>query len=197
MYSNNPAVRTRYRDFAIRVREAAREAERAQAALARVFAEAADYGMEEIAELNSPSSREAELPMRALAAELGAAANMSDRTVQRRMNDALTLAERFPATFDAWEDCRVSTGHVRIIMENGLPITDPDARASFEAEALVRAEETTPGRLGSSLARLAESDNSWWPDRRSVQAGSYSLSTKGGCYEDRLNRASEKTRRFL
>jgi hypothetical protein len=82
---------------------------------------------------------------------------MSDRTVQRRMNDAVTLAEKFPATFDAWERGRVSTGHVHTIMEHGLPITDPAARALFETEALLRAEETTPGRLGASLARLAES----------------------------------------
>ena len=180
MHSNNPEVRTRYRDFAIRVREAAREAERGQAALARVFAEAADYGMEEIAELNSPSSREAELPMRALAAELGAAANMSDRTVQRRMNDALTLAERFPATFDAWEDGRVSTGHMRAIMEHGLPITDPDARALFEAEALMRAEETTPGRLGSSLARLAES----LQPRTLTERHQEARASRGACVRD-------------
>ena len=157
MYSNTRAVNTRARDLAIRAREAVREAERAQAAVARVFAEAADYGMQQIAQLNSPSSRVAGLPMRALAAELGAATRMSDRTVQRRMNDAATLAQMFPATFDAWEDGTISSGHVNTIMEHGLPITDPDNRALFETEALMRAEETTPGRLGAALARRAES----------------------------------------
>ncbi len=132
-------------------------AEQGQAALARIFAEAAAEGMHRVAELASPSSREAELPFRSLAAELGAATNMSDRTVQRRMNDAAVLEESFPATFDAWDEGRVSGGHVAVIMEHGLPLTDPDARAVFEREALVRAEGTTPGRLGASLARLAES----------------------------------------
>ena len=78
----------------------------AEAAMARVFAKAARVGMQRVAELPSPTSREAELPFRALAAELGAAANMSDRTVQRRMNDAAVLEESFPATFAAWDEGR-------------------------------------------------------------------------------------------
>ncbi|WP_458040639.1 MULTISPECIES: DUF222 domain-containing protein [Bacteria] len=146
-----------FRELALDIDEAREVVARAQAAEARVFARAAAVGMRRVAELDSPSSREAELPMRALAAELGAAARMSDRTVQRRMSDAATLTEKFPATFRAWDEGRVSTGHVAVIMEHGLPITDSDARALFETEALMRAEETTPGRLGSSLARLAES----------------------------------------
>ncbi|WP_396641988.1 DUF222 domain-containing protein [Microbacterium sp.] len=157
MYSMTRGVDAKHRDLADRGAEAARVAEQGQAALARIFAEAAAEGMHRVAELASPSSREAELPFRALAAELGAAMNMSDRTVQRRMNDAAVLEESFPATFNAWEEGRIARGHVAVIMEHGLPLTDPDARAEFEAEALIRAEGTTPGRLGASLARLAES----------------------------------------
>ena len=145
------------RDLAVRFAEASRVVARAQAAQARVLADAADLGMRRVAELVSMSSREAELPVRALAAELGVAANMSDRTVQRRMNDAAVLAEAFPATFDAWDAGRVSAGHVAVIMEHGLPLTDPVARSEFEAAALVRAEGTTSGRLGTALARLAGS----------------------------------------
>ncbi len=189
MHSNIRGGNTRARDLAIRVDKAARAAEQGQAALARVFAEAAQYGMEQIAELNSPSSREAELPMRSLAAELGAAARMSDRTVQRRMNDAATLAEKFPATFDAWEQGRVSTGHVNTIMEHGLPITDPDNRALFETEALLRAEETTPGRLGSSLARLAESLQPQTMTERHQEA----RASRGACVRDIGDGTSEFT----
>ena len=145
------------RDLAVRFAEASRTVARAQAAQARVLADAADLGLQRVAELVSTSSREAELPLRALAAELGAAANMSDRTVQRRMNDAAVLAEAFPATFEAWDAGCVSAGHVVVIVEHGLPLTDVGARAEFEREALIRAEGTTPGRLGSALARLAES----------------------------------------
>ena len=157
MHSITHRVDAKHRDLADRCNAAVRVAEQGQAALARVFAEAAAEGMQRVAELASPSSREAELPFRSLAAELGAATNMSDRTVQRRMNDAAMLEESFPATFDAWEEGRIAGTHVAVIMEHGLPLTDPDVRAVFEAEAILRAEETTPGRLRSSLARLAES----------------------------------------
>ena len=157
MHSIIRDVDTEFRELAHDIDEARAAVAQAQAAEARVFARAAAVGARRVAALGSPSSREAELPLRALAAELGAAARMSDRTVQRHMNDAAILTEKFPATFNAWEQGRVSTGHVRTIMEHGLPLTDPDARALFETEALLRAEETTPGRLGASLARLAES----------------------------------------
>ncbi len=157
MYSNLCDVDTEARDLAVRFAEASRAVARAQAAQARVLADAADLGMRRVADLGSVSSREAELPVRALAAELAVAACMSDRTVQRRMNDAAVLAESFPATFEAWDDGRIGSGHVGVIMEHGLPLTDADARAVFEREALVRAEGTTPGRLGPALARLAES----------------------------------------
>ena len=157
MHSNDREVDARARDIARRCDEALRVAARSDAAVARIFAEAAELGLERVAELVSPSSREAELPFRALAAELGAAGRMSDRTVQRRMNDAMVLAESFPATFEAWDAGRISAGHVAVIREHGTPLTDPESRAVFEREALVRAEGTTPGRLGSSLARLAES----------------------------------------
>ncbi len=180
MHSKNRVVNTRSRDFAIRLTEAVRVAEQGQAAVARVFADAAEYGMEQIAQLAATSSRDAELPMRSLAAEMGAAARMSDRTVQRRMSDALTLAEKFPATFDAWEQGRVGTGHVHTIMEHGLPITDPEARALFETEALLRAEETTPGRLGSSLARLAES----LQPRTMTERHREARASRGACVRD-------------
>ena len=157
MHTNDRGVDAEARDLAVRFAEASRVVARAQAAQARVLADAADLGMRRVAELLSTSSREAELPVRALAAELGVAANMSDRTVQRRMNDAAVLAEAFPAAFDAWDAGRVSAGHVAVIVEHGLPLTGVEARAEFEAEALVRAEGTTPGRLGTALARLAGS----------------------------------------
>ena len=134
--------------------DARRANARTEAALARVFAKAAHVGARRVAELASPSSREAELPYRALAAELGAAMNMSDRTVQRRMNDAAVLDELFPATFEAWDEGRITGAHVAVIREHGLPLTDPEARGKFETEALIRAEGTTPGRLGAALARI-------------------------------------------
>jgi hypothetical protein len=144
------------RDLAVRFAEASEAVARAQAAQARVLADAADLASRRVTALGSTSSREAELPLRSLAAELATAGCMSDRTVQRRMSDAAILAESFPATFDAWDAGRVSAGHVAVILDHGVPLTDPGARAEFEREALARAEGATPGRLGSALARIAE-----------------------------------------
>ncbi|WP_100810128.1 HNH endonuclease signature motif containing protein [Microbacterium sp. BR1] len=180
MHSTVRGVDAEFGELALDLEQARVAVARAQAAEARVFARAAAVGARRVAELASPSSREAELPMRALAAELGAATRMSDRTVQRRMNDALTLSEKFPATFDAWEDGRISSGHVQTIVDHGLPITDPDARALFEAEALMRAEETTPGRLGASLARLAES----LQPRTLTERHQEARASRGACVRD-------------
>jgi hypothetical protein len=168
------------RELAMECVDAWRAMARAEAAVARVFAKAADVGARRVAELASPSSREAELPFRSLAAELAAATNMSDRTVQRRMNDAAMLAESFPGTFDAWESGVISGGHVAVIMEHGLPITDAAVRAVFEAEALARAEGTTPGRLGSSLARLAES----LQPRTLTERHQEARASRGACVRD-------------
>jgi len=132
MHSNHGDVETTgvdaiARELAVDGIDAWRANARTEAALARLFARAARVGARRVAEVASPSSREAELPFRALAAELGAAMNMSDRTVQRRMNDAAVLEESFPATFEAWDEGRIARGHVAVIREHGLPLTDPEA----------------------------------------------------------------------
>jgi hypothetical protein len=180
MYSILHEIDTEARDLAVELVEARARVAQAQAAEARVFARAADLGMRRASELGSSSSREAELPFRSLAAELGAAARISDRTVQRQMSDAAMLSEKFPATFDAWEDGRISSGHVHKIMEHGLPLTEPDTRARFEAEALTRAEGTTPGRLGSSLARLSES----LQPRTLTERHQEARASRGACVRD-------------
>ncbi|WP_409047371.1 DUF222 domain-containing protein [Microbacterium sp. HA-8] len=128
----------------------------AEAQAMSVLARAQAVGLERVAEIPRSAGREAELPLRALAAELGACARQPDRSVQRRMNDAHTLVTRFAASFEALAAGAVSVGHVRAIVEHGVKLTDPDIRAAFEIEALERAASTTPGRLGPQLARLVE-----------------------------------------
>lgn len=122
----------------------------------RVLAQASVVARERIDKLPSASSRESELPVRAIAAELAVRANESDRTVQRRMEEAHTVATKFAATLDALTEGRVAVAHVRVIVDHGSKIEDPSAREVFEAEAIARAETTTAGRLNASLARLVE-----------------------------------------
>jgi hypothetical protein len=128
----------------------------AEARVMAVLAEAQAVGLERVAEIPRTAGREAELPLRGLAAELGACARQPDRSVQRRMNDAHTLVNRFAATFEALAAGAVSVGHVRAIVEHGVKLGDPQVRGAFEVEALERAASTTPGRLGPQLARLVE-----------------------------------------
>jgi hypothetical protein len=71
----------------------------AEAQAMSVLARAQAVGLERVAEIPRSAGREAELPLRALAAELGACARQPDRSVQRRMNDAHTLVNRFAASF--------------------------------------------------------------------------------------------------
>jgi hypothetical protein len=94
------------------------------------------------------------LAYRSLAAELAMACRLSDRTFQTRIDHAETLVEQFPHTLAALEDRSISVGHARVIVECGLPISDPDSRAKYEAAVLERAAEVTPGRLRKH-ARLA------------------------------------------
>jgi hypothetical protein len=143
-------------ELAARYAAAVAAAASAEAHVMAVLAEAQAVGLERVAEIPRSAGREAELPLRALAAELGACARQPDRSVQRRMNDAHTLVNRFAATFEALAAGAVSVGHVRAIVEHGVKLSDPETRAGFEAEALERAASTTPGRLGPQLARLVE-----------------------------------------
>lgn len=122
----------------------------------RVLARAADVAFERAEALPRASARESELPLRAIAAELAVRANQSDRTVQRKMDEAHTIATKFAATLDALSEGRVAIGHVRVIVDHGSKIEDPAVREVFEAEAIARAESTTAGRLNASLARLVE-----------------------------------------
>ncbi|WP_425839833.1 DUF222 domain-containing protein [Microbacterium sp. PA5] len=96
-----------------------------------------------------------DVPLRSMAAQLGAALRVSDRTVQRQLSDAVVLTERFPGTWAALAAGEVSGAHVRVIVEAGLPIDDHEARAVFEEAALQVARRETPGRLRPAVRVLA------------------------------------------
>jgi len=100
-------------------------------------------------------SKVRDIPMRSMAAQIGAALRVSDRTVQRQLSDALVLTERFPATWAALAAGEVSRAHVRVIVEAGLPIEDDGARAVFQEAALEVARRETPGRLKPAARLLA------------------------------------------
>ncbi|MBN9189860.1 MAG: DUF222 domain-containing protein, partial [Microbacterium sp.] len=97
--------------------------------------------------------RGSDLPVRSLAAEVGAALRVSDRSVQRQLTDAVALTERFPATFAALAAGRISRAHANVIMDAGCHLADPELRAAYEASVLPYAESESASRL-RPVARL-------------------------------------------
>lgn len=97
-----------------------------------------------------------DMAIRTVAAEIGAAQQVSDRTIERRMSDASWLVERFPAVWRAQGAGRISAAHARVIVEAGAHLTQPAHRARYAAEAVVLAETESPNRLRRTVRRLAE-----------------------------------------
>ncbi|CAN7375636.1 DUF222 domain-containing protein [Microbacterium sp. LjRoot45] len=134
--------------------DARRDAAAAQAREVALLAEAVEIAQAMAQDAGGPTSV-TDIPIRSLAAQIGAAARVSDRTVQKHMSDAVVLVERFPATFAAWAAGDVSRGHVRVVVDAGVAIEDDAARAVFEDAALGVARRETPGRLKPAARVLA------------------------------------------
>lgn len=99
---------------------------------------------------------EADMALRSVAAELGTALRVSDRTVQRRMADAETKVDRFPAVWQAQGAGRISAAHARVIIDAGEHLDDAQARQAYAARVVELAEDEAPNRLRSIAARVAE-----------------------------------------
>ncbi|GLJ80473.1 HNH endonuclease signature motif containing protein [Microbacterium imperiale] len=96
-----------------------------------------------------------EMALRGIAAELAGVFAATDRTLQRRIDEALDLVENYPATMDAWEAGRISRGHVRVIQDAGC-VVPAEARGQFERAAIERCEGETPNRVRDALVHIAE-----------------------------------------
>ncbi|WEK12701.1 MAG: DUF222 domain-containing protein [Candidatus Microbacterium phytovorans] len=134
--------------------DARRDAAAAQAREVALLAEAVEIADAMAQDAGGPASA-ADLPIRSLAAQIGAAARMSDRTVQKHMSDAVVLVEKFPATFAAWACGDISRGHVRVVVDAGAALDDDAARAVYEDATLEIARRETPGRLKPAARLLA------------------------------------------
>ena len=97
-----------------------------------------------------------DMAIRTVAAEIGAAQRLSDRTIERRMAEASWLVERFPAVWEAQGEGRIGAGHSRAIVEAGAGIDEASARRVFAAEAIALAASESPNRLRRTVRRLAE-----------------------------------------
>lgn len=77
-----------------------------------------------------------DLSIRAVAAELGSALRVSDRTVQRRMAEASFLVERFRCVWQAQGAGRIGAGHARAIVEAGEHLDDAADRDAYSEQII-------------------------------------------------------------
>jgi len=151
---------------ALRTRELVAEASRfralaayALAELERTHADAFALVQEQTSRLRDASTREREMPLRSMAAELAVDARVSDRTLQSQLFEAHRTVTQFAASWEAWRDGRVSRAHVRVIVDAGADLVDDDARAAYETEVLAYAETTSAGRVRPFAEQVAEKHN--------------------------------------
>ncbi|MFK4790609.1 DUF222 domain-containing protein [Microbacterium sp. ZW T5_56] len=112
----------------------------------------------DLIELSGASGRssDADLELRSLAAEVGAAIRVSDRTIQQRMSDAYQLVHDFPTVHAALSSGEVTSAHVDAVLEHGLPVEAGPARDAYVERALELARAESPNRLRRMLRRIAE-----------------------------------------
>ncbi|MDZ8274813.1 DUF222 domain-containing protein [Microbacterium aquimaris] len=131
----------------------------AEAELERTHAEAYALVQEQTDRLRDASTREREMPLRSMAAELAVAARVSDRTVQSRLFEAHRTVTQYPATWEAWRDGQVSRAHVRVIVDGGAGLPNDEARAAYEHDVLAYAETTSAARVRPYAEQVAEKHN--------------------------------------
>lgn len=126
------------------------------ARMLRQLADAWALADEQTARLTSRDSRERDMPLRCIAAQIGAELHLDDRTVQTRMHDAHLLVTGFAATVDALAHGRITKAHADVILHTGSVLDQPDVRAAFETVVLEWAERETAGRTRAYARQLAE-----------------------------------------
>jgi hypothetical protein len=97
-----------------------------------------------------------DMAMRAVAAEIGAAQRVSDRTIEHRMAVAARLVTDLPAVWAAQGAGRITAAHARVIVEAGAHLDDPIDRAAYATAVLAIAEVESPNRLRRDARRIAE-----------------------------------------
>ncbi len=97
-----------------------------------------------------------DMALRTVAAEMGAALRISDRTVQRRMAAASFLVERFPLVWQAQGAGRISAAHARVIADAAEHLDDAAAREAYAEQMIAFAETESPNRVARMARRVAE-----------------------------------------
>ncbi|WP_431796048.1 DUF222 domain-containing protein [Microbacterium enclense] len=139
----------------VEVRGVDAEVASAEARRVRALARAGHLALDATVGLRA-SAKAAEMALREVASEIAAASSLSDRSVQAEIGRAMTLADDFPVTLDAWEAGALTRAHVRVIVDAGTPVP-LERRGEFDLLAVATADGLSPGRLKACLAALVES----------------------------------------
>ncbi|MGO1539381.1 MAG: DUF222 domain-containing protein [Leucobacter sp.] len=103
-----------------------------------------------------------EMKYREIRADIAAALRVSERTVDRQISQASTVAHDYREVLNAFTDGLVSYAHTTVIADAGLIIGSGDSaevvarRAAYEQQILGIAVHETPGRLRPIARRIAE-----------------------------------------
>lgn len=128
----------------------------AQSAEAEVLARAVEIIQKRGDERRSLGQSTAnDLPLREVAAELGCAMRVSDRTAQRRIDDAYALVIRYPVTFESWKAGRIERAHATVIADEGDIIGDDALRLEYEQLIVPVAEIESAARLREIARAIA------------------------------------------
>ena len=123
-----------------------------QAQEAEALAGAAKLASLRAAAEPSALARAREMEMRSLVAEFATAVRVSERSMQRQMNEAGTLVDRFPHTLIAWREGAIGSGHVGVIIDAGFHIDDEVARRAYEVAVLAGPKARRRAGCGRSPA---------------------------------------------
>ena len=120
----------------------------------RLLAQAADLVTELTA--GSPARvRQSDMALRSIAAEIGVATRVSDRSMQRQIGEAASLVADYPATLAAREAGEITRGHLRAVQDAGAILPQGD-RAEFDIAAADMCSGDSAARVGPRLKVLAE-----------------------------------------
>ncbi|ANG84595.1 HNH endonuclease signature motif containing protein [Microbacterium aurantiacum] len=158
-FEPDEAHRRKTRAFRERVEASFAAEARILAERAEIYAEAFAYTQEQTAKIPSATSREREMPLRAMAAELGPAVHVDDRTMQTHLFEGHRLHTEFTATWEAWRDGKIQKAHTRVIVEFGAELHDPETRAAYEKDVLDYAVKTTAGRVKPYAQQVSDKLN--------------------------------------
>ena len=150
--------------------EAERTIAAAQARRIMLLAEAVMVAQSQAEADAAASSQDADLPMRSMAAQIGAALRRPDRSVQRELSDAFGVTTRFAATLAALADGEITRGHLKVITDAGSQIDGDQVRAEYEEAVLAIARRETPGRLRPAARLVADRLHPVPLDERHTQA---------------------------